>query len=71
MLKVLKDVTDDIPFLEISVSTGVNGQKKLKKTNKYINNFNSEFSFVIFATSKKNTNLIQLLNILIIFLIKL
>lgn len=50
---MLKDVTDDIPFLEISVSTGISGQKTLKKPNKYIDNFNSEFSFVIFATSKK------------------
>ena len=51
-----KNVTDDIPFLEISTSTGITGQKKLRHPNKYINNFNSDFSFVIFATNKKKHN---------------
>lgn len=50
-------VTDDIPFLEISQSTGVIGQKKIKQKNKYINSFNSDFSFVIFATNKNKNKI--------------
>jgi hypothetical protein len=49
-------VIDDIPFLNISLSTGVEGQKKLRQKNKYIDNFNSDFTFVIFATNKNKHN---------------
>lgn len=47
------NVIDDIPDINL---TGVEGQKKLRQKNKYIDNFNSDFTFVIFATNKNKHN---------------